>query len=91
VNKHVNTVVFLVGATLFNIVLMFFFLLLFLGLAGIFLPVRTGLWAEALWILLFLAAIASAWFTYRWLFNILKTRIRLERYFDPFLFKDKWF
>ncbi len=90
-NKRVNTVLFLVGAVLFILVLMVFYFLAFLGIGSLLLPDQTGFLAQATWVVFFLSALAASWFTYRWLFRILRERIRLERYFDPFLFKDKWF
>jgi len=87
VNRRLNTVLFLAGATVLNILLLFFFFLTYQGLAGLFLPDRTGWVALAVWLGLFLAAVLSAWFTYRWAFRILKDRVALERWLDPHLFK----
>jgi len=87
VNRRVNSVLFLVGATILNILLLFFYFLAFQGLAGIFLPDRTGWVAVAIWLGLFAAALASGWFTYRWAFRILRERVHLEKYFDQHLFK----
>jgi len=87
VNRRLNSVLFLVGATLLNLVLLFFYFLAFQGLAGVFLPERTGWLAVVVWLALFAASLLAGWFTYRWAFGILKDRIVLERYFDPTLFK----
>ena len=90
-NKRLNTVLFLVGAVLFILILMVFYFLAFLGIGSLLLPDQMGFLAQATWVVFFLSALAAAWFTYRWLFSIFRERVRLERYFDPFLFKDKWF
>ena len=86
-NRRVNTVLFLAGATVLNILLLFFYFLTFTGLAGLFLPDRTGALAIALWLALFAASLAAGWFTYRWAFRILRERVPLEKYFDSTLFK----
>jgi hypothetical protein len=87
VNRRLNTVLFLAGATVLNIVLLFFYFLTFMGVAGLFLPDRTGWVAVVLWGGLFAAALAAGWFTYRWAFRVLRERVHLERYLDATLFK----
>jgi len=67
--------------------LLFFYFLAFTAIAGLFLPDRTGWTAVAVWAGLFAASLAAGWFTYRWAFQIFKSRIALEKYFDPHLFK----
>ena len=86
-NRRLNTVLFLVGATVLNLLLLFFYFLTFTGIVGLFLPERTGWLAVAVWLLLFGASLAAGWFTYRWAFRILKERVRLERYPDSTFFK----
>ena len=86
-NRRLNTVLFLVGATTLNLLLLFFFFLTFTGLVGLFLPDRQGWVAIGVWIVLFAASLACGWMTYRWAFDILKQRVPLQRYFDETLFK----
>lgn len=86
-NRRLNTVLFLAGATILNLVLLFFYFLAFHGVVGLFLPVRTGFWAVFVWVVLFAASLTAGWFTYRWAFGVLRERVRLEDYFDPTLFK----
>ena len=86
-NRRTNTVLFLAGATVLNILLLFFYFLAFTGVAGLFLPERTGWVAVAVWLGLFAGALVAGWFTYRWAFRILKERVPLEQYFDTNLFK----
>jgi len=88
VNRRLNTVVFLVGATVLNILLLFFYFLTFQGVTGIFLPDRTGFLAVVVWIGLFLAALVAGWFTYRWAFRVLKEHFPLDKYLDPNLFRN---
>jgi len=87
VNRRRNTVLFLIGATVLNILLLFFYFLTFTGIAGLFLPNRTGWIAVITWLGLFGASLAAGWFTYRWAFRILKERVRLDHYLDATLFK----
>jgi hypothetical protein len=87
VNRRFNTVLFLAGATILNLLLLFFYFLAFMGMAGLFLPQRTGWVAVSVWLGLFVAALVAAWFTYRWAFQILKSRVDLEKHFDSHLFK----
>ena len=89
VNRRQATIAFLTGATIFNLVLMFFFYLAFYGIAGIFLPVRTGLVALGFTFGLFLLALIATWFTYRWAFALLKEKVPLERYLDARILKGK--
>lgn len=86
-NRRLNTVVFLAGATVLNVLLLFFYFLAFNGIAGLFLPGRTGWLAVVTWVILFVASLAAGWFTYRWAFGILKERVALDRYLDSTLFK----
>ena len=86
-NRRLNTVLFLAGATILNLLLLFFYFLTFTGIAGLFLPDRTGWIAVLVWAGLFASSLAAGWFTYRWAFQILKTRVNLEKHFDPHLFK----
>lgn len=86
-NRQHNTVLFLLGATIFNVLLMVFYFLMFQGLGSLFLPIREGIVFVALGIGDFVAAIAATWFTYRAIFRILKDKVPLDRYFDQDLFK----
>jgi energy-coupling factor transporter transmembrane protein EcfT len=86
-NRRFNTVLFLAGATVFNLLLLFFYFLAFTGIAGLFLPGREGWLALVTWLGLFVAALLSSWFTYRWAFGLLKEKVDLDRYFDSHLFK----
>ena len=86
-NRRFNTVVFLTVTTVLNLLLLCFYFLAFTGVVGLFLPQRTGWLAVALWVGLFLLSLAAGWFTYRWAFQIFKSRINLDKYFDPNLFK----
>lgn len=85
-----NSVLFLIGASVFNILILFFYFLAFMGISGLFLPIREGFVAQAVWIILFLAALLCDWFTYKLVFRIIKEKVHLERYFDTAIFKGKF-
>jgi len=87
VNRRRNAILFLIAATLVNILLLFFFFLVFQGITGLFLPDRSGWVAVVIWCALFLLALASGWFTYRWAYRILAERVDLDRYIDRDLFR----
>lgn len=89
-NKKVNSVLFIIGATVFNILALFFYFLAFMGICGLFLPAREGLFAQVVWLVLFLAALVSDWFTYRLVFRVFKEKVNVDRYFDPAIFKGKF-
>lgn len=86
-NRRRNTVLFLLGATVLNTVLMFFYFLTLMAVAGLFMPERTGWFAAVVWGGVFLVALTTTWFTYRWAFQILKDRLPLDRWLDPTIFK----
>jgi hypothetical protein len=86
-NRRRNAILFLIAATIINILLLFFYFLVFQGITGLFLPDRSGWLAISVWGALFLLSLACGWFTYRWAYRILKERVDLERYFDHDLFK----
>ncbi|MEI8093318.1 MAG: hypothetical protein WCG80_03845 [Spirochaetales bacterium] len=88
-NRRLNTIAFLAGATVLNLVLLFFFFLGFSGIAGIFVPVRTGFVAVGFWIGLFLLSLMATWFTYRWALALLRERFPIDRYLDSRIFKGK--
>jgi len=83
-NKKVNTILFVLGATLFNIlvtVLVFFALLLVYAKCIMpFVPESANGWAFPL---IFIAAIAAAFVVYRYALRFLLKKIEVEKYFDP--------
>ena len=84
INKKLNTILFILGATLFNIFIIVGVFLLLLGVyAGLLmrvLPADAGTWAIPL---SFIAAIAVSFIVYRFTLNRLLKKIDMERYFDP--------
>jgi hypothetical protein len=88
-NKKLNTLFFILAATLFNLVVMVCLMIGLLALMGRIVPssVSPSL-ALLLMVLLFVLAILGTFVIYRWVLNLLSRRFDLERYFIP-LFKRK--
>jgi len=83
-NKKVNTLMFVLGATVFNIIVtvVSFLLLLIIYAKTIMriLPESTQSWSFPL---IFIAALVIAFFTYRYVLHFLLKKIEIEKYFDP--------
>jgi hypothetical protein len=89
-NKKANTLLFILGATLFNIIVT---MLCFVGLLLIyakfimsFLPEDGRSWGFPL---LFIAAIVLSFFIYRFLLKLMMKKIDTEKYFDPIFGKKR--
>jgi len=83
-NKKVNTILFILGATVFNIIVtVLSFLLLLIVYAKTLmriLPAGAQSWSFPF---IFIAALAVAFFVYRCVLHFLLKRIEIEKYFDP--------
>ena len=83
-NKKINTVIFILAATLFNVVIAIvsFFLLSFIYIKFIYnlLPEQSGSWVFAV---IFLIAIAVSFIVYRFLLKYLLRKVDVDKYFDP--------
>ena len=83
-NKKVNTLLFVLGATLFNILVT---ILCFMGLLLLyakcvmsFLPEDSRSWGFPV---IFIGAIALSFLIYRFSLKLLLKKIDMEKYFDP--------
>jgi len=85
-NKKVNTVLFILGATLFNIIITVgFFLLLLTAYARFImrmLPDAAQAWSFPL---IFIAAIGISFVIYRFALKLLLKKVEMEKYFAPIL------
>jgi len=84
VNKKVNTVLFVIAATVFNVLIMTIILVAGLAIMGIVLPEKvqeSG--GQVLFIILFLVSIGGAFFSYNLVVRIISKKIDLDRYFHP--------
>jgi len=83
-NKKVNTLLFVLGATVFNIIMMILILTIGLAVISAFAGenIASGT-AQILFLLLFVASIAGAFFIYHRAIKILSNKIDMEKYFHP--------
>jgi len=90
VNKKVNTLLFLVGGTIFNIIVTIICFLVFLLVYSNFLFGRVSE-SVAAWVLplFFAGAIAASFFIYRLAIKILMKKIDMEKYFDPIFVRKR--
>jgi len=85
-NKKVNTILFILGATLFNVIVtVLSFLLLLILNAKVFLkilPQEAQAWSFPL---IFISALVISFFVYKFVLGILIKKINVEKYFDPLI------
>jgi len=83
-NKKANTLLFLLGATLFNMLttIIFFVALLILYSKTIMtiIPESGQAWGFPL---IFIAAIALSFVIYRFVVKLLEKKVNVDKYFDP--------
>jgi phosphoglycerol transferase MdoB-like AlkP superfamily enzyme len=82
-NKKVNTILFILGGTVFNVlvtVLVFLLLLIIYAKLGQVLPEAVQMWSFPF---IFLVAMAVAFIAYRYTLRLLLKKIDMEKYFDP--------
>ncbi|MDR0601207.1 MAG: leader peptide processing enzyme [Treponema sp.] len=89
-NKKANTLVFILGATVFNIlVTVICFIVLFVlyarFLAGL-LPESAAAWGFPV---IFIASIALSFVVYRLILKLVLKRVDVEKYFDPIFGKRR--
>ena len=88
-NKKANTVLFLLGATVFNLLMMFLLIVMFLLLiSAIFRDSLNPNMLSILMIIVFVGSIAASFFIYGRLVKWLSRKIDMEKYFLP-LFRRK--
>jgi len=83
-NKKVNTLLFVLGATLFNIIVAIISFILFTLVYAKFImdliPESGRGWGFTL---IFMAAIAVSFLVYRYVLKFLLSKIDIEKHFDP--------
>ena len=89
-NKKTNTLLFILTATLFNIIVtLIAFLVLMLLYAKFIMPLlpeESQIWGFPV---SFIAAIVISFFVYRFVLNLLLKKIQMEKYFDPIFGRKK--
>jgi len=85
-NKKVNTILFILGATLFNILITIFAFLLLLFVYGKLVMSHLSEGAQA-WsiVVIFIAAIALSFVIYRFALKLLMKKVNVDRYFDTII------
>jgi len=89
-NKKANTLLFILGATVFNIItaLISFVILIFLYIRFVMdaIPETERTWGFTF---VFIASMVISFFVYRLVFKILVKKIDVEKYFDPLFVKRR--
>ena len=85
-NKKTNTVLFLLGATVFNLLTVFLLLTLGIILVSFVLQGKDpGGMGSLLLFLVFLLSVGGSFFIYHRAVKYLSRKIDIERYFDPLI------
>ena len=83
-SKKTNTLLFILGGTVFNILITVLFFIVFLAIYGRFLfpllPESAAAWALPV---VFVASIAASFFVYRQAVKMVTKKIDMEKHFDP--------
>lgn len=89
-NKKVNTVLFILGATVLNIILMIIIMTVGLALLSVFVgeSVSEGA-ASIIFLLLFVVSIGGAFFIYHRLVGLISKKIDMDSYFHPIFSRRK--
>jgi membrane protein YdbS with pleckstrin-like domain len=88
-NKKANTVFFVLGATIVNVIIMMvIFIILFVLFGRFAAPHMSPQINQIIMLVLFIGSIVLTYFIYHRLVNYITTRIDMEKYFDP-IFRPK--
>ena len=83
-NKKTNSLLFIIGGTIFNIIITILFFLLFLVFYSAvlypLLPESIGAWILPV---IFVLSIVASFLVYRLAIKILMKKVNMEKYFDP--------
>lgn len=83
-NKRVNTILFVLGASVINVVLMLaLFLALFVLFARFLAPSLSAGLNQLIMVVIFVVSIAATYFIYHRMVRWLSTKIDFDKYFDP--------
>jgi len=90
-NKRVNTLLFILGATLFNVLTaLISFVILILLYTRFLMPLLPE--ANQMWgfVVIFISAMVLSFVVYRLIFKILLKKVDVEKYFDPLFVKRRF-
>ena len=83
-DKKVNSILFILGATLFNVIIaiasFFILFLLYVKFLMMYLPENARGWGI---LVIFISAILISFFVYRAVLKFLLAKIDVDKYFDP--------
>ncbi len=82
-NKKVNTALFILGATLINMVLIFLFILLFVIIVGMLFPEPSPGAAQLMFLLIFVLSLASSFLIYHKSMKWIARKVDMDKYFHP--------
>ncbi len=83
-NKKLNTALFIIGASILNVVLMIVLMTMGLALISLILPRNISpTIASGLFILVFLLSVAGSFFAYHKGIRYLSKKIDMDKYFHP--------
>ena len=89
-NKKANTLFFVLGATVLNIVIMLvIFVALFVLFGALLAPRLPQTAVSIVLLLLFIASIVLTYFVYHKLVLLLSKKVDMEKYFDPIFGKRR--
>jgi hypothetical protein len=89
-NKKTNTVLFVLGATVVNIIMMIVLFLVLFVLFDRFLAPNIGEGIVPVFMLLiFIISVGGTYFIYHKLIKLVQARVDMEKYFDPIFNKKK--
>ncbi|MEA1911041.1 MAG: leader peptide processing enzyme [Spirochaetota bacterium] len=87
-NKKINTVLFILGASILNVILMILFMTLGLALISLIIPDNISpTLASALFIMVFLLSVGGSFLAYHKGIKLLAKKIDMDKYFHP-IFKS---
>jgi membrane protein YdbS with pleckstrin-like domain len=88
-NKKLNTALFIIGASILNVILMIILMTAGLALLSLVIPENTSpTAASALFILVFLLSVAGSFFAYHKVIKFLSCKFDMSKYFHP-IFNSK--
>ena len=83
-NKKLNTALFIIGASILNVILMVVLMTMGLALISLVIPDNISpTLASALFILVFLLSVAGSFFAYHKGVRFISGKIDMEKYFHP--------
>jgi len=85
-NKKVNTVLFMLGATLYNLILLVVFILVGLAAMGALLQGKeVGAESSLYFMVIFALALGASFFIYHQTMKFISKKIDFEKHFDPII------